>query len=456
MLLDFSVRNFSAIGEKQRLSMLTGKARGKAHHTLKAGSQRALKLLSIYGANAAGKSTVIRAMNFSRNTILKDNGSLDKRFFSVNRSDDMWKEEATEFIYTLYLNKKTYEYGFVSMWKDETIVKEWLFERNSKQESKLIFIRDFISRDFKLNIKPKKFDVSYRLTVYFDDARNEKNLLFLKAINSQKGDIFESDSSFQYLRLIYRWFLIKLRFVYPHGSELGNYSFYNYSDNHDELCYRLTGLGIPISKISEVEIPIEMVFKDAPHAVMMEIDAGLKSFYQQQDIRDEDTVALTLRLGDDYYTVEVNAEGIQKIKTITFTHGKFGTYEFREQSDGTRRVLELLEMIISPERDITYVVDEIDRSLHPLLTEKLISMYLNAEEPNQSQLIFSTHESRLLNLKVLRKDEVYFAASKDGQSMFERLDEYEHDNPRTDLNLELAYLSGRYTGIPNIVNVTGI
>jgi len=83
-------------------------------------------------------------------------------------------------------------------------------------------------------------------------------------------------------------------------------------------------------------------------------------------------------------------------------------------------------------------------------------MYLNVEEPNQSQLIFSTHESRLLNLKVLRKDEVYFAASKDGQSMFERLDEYEHDNPRTDLNLELAYLSGRYTGIPNIVNVTGI
>jgi len=454
MLLDFSVRNFSAIGETQRLNLLTGKARGKAHHTLKAGNQRALKLLSIYGPNAVGKSTAIKAMNYGRNAI--QNGTIDKRFFSVNRSDDMWKDEATEFIYTLYLNKKTYEYGFVSMWKDETIIKEWLFERNSKQESKLIFIRDFVSNDFKLNIKPKNFGISYRLTVYFDDSKKEKNLLFLKAINSQKGDLFDSDSSFQYLRLIYRWFLTKLRFVYPHGSELGTYSFYNYSDNHDELYQRLSDLDIPISKISQKEIPAEMVFKDAPHAVMMEIDAGIKSFYQQQDIGDDETIALTLRLGEDYFTVEVNADGIQKIKTITFTNGKFGTYEFREQSDGTRRILELLEMIISPERDITYVVDEIDRSLHPLLTEKLISMYLNPDEPNQNQLIITTHETRLLNLKVLRKDEVYFAASINGQSVFVRLDEYENDIPRTDLNLELAYLSGRYSDIPNIVTVTGL
>ena len=454
MLLKFSVKNFAAIGETQHLNLTTGKARGKTGHLLKAGSQRALKFSSIYGANAAGKSTMIRAMHFGKNMI--QIGSLDKRFLSINRSADTWKEQPTEFTYTLFLNKKLYEYGFSLSWQDETILREWLVEKNSKLEPKTIFIRDFVAEQFELNIAAKNSDVVKRLNVYFEDASNEENLLFLHEINSQKGNLFDIDPSFQYLKTIYRWFLTKLKFVYPNGSDLGSYSFLNYPDNHDKLYRYLSDLDIPISKMSQVEVTIEQAFWDVPTAIVKEIEAGLKNLYQQQESKDGNPISLTMRIQDNYYIIEANAEGFLNIKTISFTHGKFGTYEFNEESDGTKRILELLEIITSPEQDVTYVVDEIDRSLHPLLTEKLISMYLDSETPNRNQLIITTHESRLLNLRKLRKDEIYFALNSNGQSQFIRLDEYEQDNTRTDLNIELAYLSGRYGGIPTLIKCEDI
>ena len=84
MLLKFSVENFASIGKKQNVDLVTGKARGKSNHLLKAYKQTVLKFTSIYGGNAAGKSTMIKAMHFGKKMIL--NGFFDKRFMEINRS----------------------------------------------------------------------------------------------------------------------------------------------------------------------------------------------------------------------------------------------------------------------------------------------------------------------------------------------------------------------------------
>jgi hypothetical protein len=335
-------------------------------------------------------------------------------------------------------------------WKEEKVVKEWLIEKNSRLEPHLVFIRDFAAHEFELNIRAKDPEVANRLSVYFNDASSEDNILFLNEINSHKGNLFTADSSFQYLRTIYRWFLSKLKFVYPNGSDLGRYSFINYPENHGDLHSYLSSLDIPISEMSYVEIPFEQAFGDVPETVVKDIENDFKELCMLDDRKDASSFEVVFRLLDSYYIVVASADGISSVKTISFTHGKYGTYEFKEESDGTKRILELLEMITSPENDITYVVDEIDRSLHPLLTEELISMYLSPERPNQNQLIITTHESRLLNLKRLRKDEIYFASNKNEQSEFVRLDKYDADT-RTDLNIELSYLNGRYGGIPKII-----
>ncbi len=450
MLLSFSVENFASIGKKQSLNLITGKARGKSDHLLKAYKQAVLKFISIYGGNAAGKSTMIKAMHFGKKMVL--NGYLDKRFLTFNKSSQEWSNKPTEFIYTIFIEKKIYEYGFTLSWHEEKVIKEWLIEKNSRLEEKLIFLRDFTNQYFELAIKAKNSEINKRLSIYFSDASNEKNLLFLNEINSKKGNLFESDPSIQYFKSLYRWFLTKMKFVYPNSnSDLGAYSFLNYPENNDKLYECLLQLDIPISKMSYIDISIEQAFKDIPASVVEEIEADFKEMYQQEDNKDGEAISVVIRLGDSYYIIEADANGFQNIKTVQFTHGEYGQYEFKEESDGTKRILELLEMITSPEKDVTYIVDEIDRSLHPLLTEQLVSMYLNPEAPNNNQLIITTHESRLLNLRKLRKDEIYFTSNCNGESQFVRLDEFENGESRCDLNIELAYLNGRYSGIPNII-----
>lgn len=450
MLLEFSVENFAAIGKRQSINLITGRARGKSEHLLKVYKQTVLKFISIYGGNAAGKSTIIKAMHFGKKIIL--NGYLDKRFMSVNKSYEVWGKKPTEFIYTVFADKKVYEYGFSLSWHEEKIIKEWLFEKNTRLEKKLIFLRDFTQQHFELGIKTKKSETDKRLSIYFSDASSEENTLFLKEINSKKGNLFESDSSLQYFKSIYRWFTTKMKFVYPNSnSDLGRYSFLNYPENNEKLYDCLLQLDIPISKMSYVDTSIEQAFKDAPASVVEDIETDFKEMYQRKENQEGKPISVVVRLEDNYYIIEANADGFKSIKTIQFTHGKFGQYEFKEESDGTKRILELLEMITSPEKDVTYIVDEIDRSLHPLLTEQLVSMYLNPETPNQNQLIITTHESRLLNLRKLRKDEIYFVTNRNGESEFVRLDEFESGESRSDLNIELAYLNGRYNGIPAII-----
>ena len=450
MLLTFSIENFASIGKKQSINLITGKARGKSSHLLKAYKQTVLKFSSIYGGNAAGKSTMIKAMHFGKKMIL--NGYLDKRFMDVNRAGEIWAYKPTEFIYTLFIEKKIYEYGFVLSCQEEKVIKEWLIERNSRFEEKLIFIRDFAEQHFELAIKAKNTDIDRRLSIYFSDATNEKNILFLNEINSKKGNLFETDSSLQYFKSLYRWFSTKMKFVYPNSpSDLGAYSFLNYAANNEKLFEYLVELDVPISKMSYIGISMDQAFKDVPTSIVEEIETDLKEMCQEEDNKGDKSISVVIRLGDSYYIVEANASGFQNIKTVQFTHGNYGKYEFKEESDGTKRILELLEMITSPEKDVTYIVDEIDRSLHPLLTEQLISMYLNPEIPNNNQLIITTHESRLLNLRKLRKDEIYFVSNYNGESQFVRLDDFESGDSRSDLNIELAYLNGRYNGIPNII-----
>ena len=104
MLLKFSIENFASIGKKQSINLVTGKARGKSNHLLKAYKQSVLKFASIYGGNAAGKSTIIKAIHFGKKMIL--NGYLDKRFMTINKAEKMWSNRPTEFIYTIFIDKK--------------------------------------------------------------------------------------------------------------------------------------------------------------------------------------------------------------------------------------------------------------------------------------------------------------------------------------------------------------
>ena len=120
-------------------------------------------------------------------------------------------------------------------------------------------------------------------------------------------------------------------------------------------------------------------------------------------------------------------------------------FNLSEESDGTVRILDLLEVLLS-RKGKTYVIDELDRCLHPSLTYKFVDTFLQLAEQKDIQLIVTTHESRLLDFDLLRRDEIWFVNKrKTGESDIYSLEEY---NARFDQKIDKAYLEGRYGGVP--------
>ena len=103
----------------------------------------------------------------------------------------------------------------------------------------------------------------------------------------------------------------------------------------------------------------------------------------------------------------------KKIEKLMFKHGLDETaYEFGEESDGTRRLIELLAVILNDKEDMVFVVDELDRSFHPKMTIKFVETFLKLSQKSNTQLIITTHESNLMDLKILRRDEIWLAERK--------------------------------------------
>ena len=154
---------------------------------------------------------------------------------------------------------------------------------------------------------------------------------------------------------------------------------------------------------------------------------------------------IIMRSDKEFFILEFDEEKII-CKTIQFSHGNQDIlFNLSEESDGTVRILDLLEILLSEENK-TYVVNELDRCLHPSLTYKFVELFLKLAEKKNIQLIVTTHESRLMDFDLLRRDEIWFVNKrKNGESDIYSLEEY---NTRFDQKIDKAYLEGRYGGVP--------
>lgn len=148
----------------------------------------------------------------------------------------------------------------------------------------------------------------------------------------------------------------------------------------------------------------------------------------------------------DFFILSMDKDENIVCKIIKFSHGKKNIlFELSEESDGMVRVLDLLEVLLSGEGK-TYVIDESDRCLHPSLTYKFTDTFLKLAAQKNIQLIVTSHESRLMDFDLLRRDEIWLVNKrKSGESDIYSLEEY---NARFDQKIDKAYLEGRYGGVP--------
>ncbi|WP_312335791.1 AAA family ATPase [Anaerospora hongkongensis] len=449
MLIKVKIENFMSIGSLQEFSMVAGKVRGHREHLLTSKKLSLLRFSALYGANASGKSNFVNALDFAQRVIVD---GIPKGFTQkYNRTNEQNKSKVSHFEFEIKANDKFYNYGFEILLFESSITKEWLFEINQEKPS-LIFTRDLLKNEYQIGKYFKKDDINKRVHIYFDDTKTDDSALFLSVMNRDKHELYKSKSDLLTFMYIYKWFDSDLDINYP-DRPFSNYSYFTTKSNSEEIfsAIKKFSTGITNFKITDAKR------EDFMNAVSDKLLEKVREDIEKAIIRakkekgETPKASLLLRTGKEFFIFELDEDHNLVIKTIEFEHGQYGSFNICEESDGTRRILELVEILFTENKNKVYVIDEIDRSLHPLLTYRFIDTYLKSLGKKNIQLIVTTHESRLLNLNLLRRDEIWFVNKNlNNDSELYSLEQF---NERFDKRIDKSYLLGRYNAIPNFEEV---
>jgi len=440
MLVRFRVGNFLSFKDVQEFSLIKGKPKNKierVYETDKSDKLKVLKFAAIFGANASGKSNLVSGMLFARKTILNGLKPSSKHLHYKLESD--YGSKPSYFEFEVLIDDICYSYGFEVILKDMKITSEWLIELKPHGNDKAIFERDVEHQLFNSDLKLKG-ELKTKFSVYSDSIQSDSELLFLAEMNRAKKDLYKERSEISILNELYMWFNKNLSVNFP-DEPISNFSYFHDTDNKDEIKRVIKAFGAGITDYIEKPSSLSKIKELIPKEIDMVLDNDIE---EMKSPKSENKISsITLRINHDYYFISIKNSEIN-VSTIAFNHGNNVDFSFSEESDGTRRILDLIEMLFS--HNGVYIIDEIDRCLHPQLTYKFIDEYLKAAECKKIQLIVTSHESHLLDFDLLRQDEIWIAnKNASGDTALYSLDEY---NVRFDKKISKAYLEGRYGGVP--------
>lgn len=447
MLIRFSIENFLSFSHRQHFSLLPGKGTLKSEHkTKRVKGISVLKTAVLFGANASGKSNLIKSIDFGKKLVLKGTKIDSKIDFQKFRLDNNLSDKNSRIEYEIQHNGKNYAYGFV--FNNEDIVEEWLYEIGLKLETKI----------FERNIKSDEiFDLEYLLKLNkkseekqflkFIAKSTPNNQLFLNEVRTRK--VKENVSNIKDLLNVIDWFQNSLKVIFPEDKYNEGLKFELKEDDtllttfEEFLKYFDTGInGVCLEKIDYESV-------DVPKVILNKIKEELLNK------KSENFRASILSNKNTTYFLSIKEDDLIVHKFMT-KHKVLGKNEFEkfdtsDESDGTNRIMDFIPLIMDLLKgDNVFIIDEMERSLHPNLIYDLIDLFISKGININSQLILASHESSLLTQKLLRKDEVWFVVKdSNGSSKLHSLEEY---NIRFDKEIRKDYLLGRFKAIPRIGN----
>lgn len=449
MLIRFNVKNFLSFSEREdnkteEFSMIAGKVRSKREHIYNNGKLKMLKFAAVYGANASGKSNLVKAMEFMQRTVLVGlpEGHTDK-YCKISEDN---KEKASYFEMEIMLGEKYYAYGFEVILNQSKFVSEWLVELTADNKENLIFSRDIKNGAYEFGSLVKTKGLIDKLDVYAEDIQEDSSVLLLSIMNKNKKTLYQQYEGASVFQDVYQWIRKGLDINYP-DRPISDYSYMAETENVEEICRFISAFGTGITGFKMVEVPVEKVLGHLPKGIRDNLVSNIeKKVVKMKNDEEESKFGIVMRSNRDFFILDIDKEDNIVCRTIKFSHGKENIlFNLSEESDGTVRILDLLEVLLAGEGK-TYVIDELDRCLHPSLTYKFVDTFLQLAAQKNIQLIVTTHESRLLDFDLLRRDEIWFVNKrKTGESDIYSLEEY---NARFDQKIDKAYLEGRYGGVP--------
>lgn len=449
MLIRFNVKNFLSFSEREdgkseEFSMIAGKVRNKKEHVQDDGKIKLLKFAAIYGANASGKSNLVKALGFMKRVVLqglyKGHTEMYCKIYEEN------KDKKSYFELEVMLDGRYYAYGFEVILNQSRFVSEWLIELTNDNKEKLIFERDIINGTFEFGDELKEKGLIEKLKVYAEDIQEDGSVLLLSMMNINKKTLYAQYENASIFQKIYTWIREELDINYP-NNPISDYSYMANTEKVEDVCRIISAFGTGITGFKMVDVAPDKVLSNIPKGIrddlIAQIESGVAELKGKKEKKD---ITYVMRSPKDFFILSVDNQENIECKTIQFSHGKENVlFNISEESDGTVRILDLLEILLSGEGK-TYVIDELDRCLHPSLTYKFVDTFLEIAKKRKIQLIVTTHESRLLDFDLLRRDEIWFVNKrKSGESDIYSLEEY---NTRFDQKIDKAYLEGRYGGVP--------
>ena len=419
MILEFTVKNFLSIKEEVTLSMVASKDKLHDENLINyidgKKVKNALKSIVIYGANASGKTNILKALRFmwwfiNKSHEMQQGRKIQRHAFKLDRQ---CLNEPSEFQIIFIHKGIKYLYGFSVT--EEEVIEEYLYYYPNGRQS-IIFERD---RD------EYKFTVDIERQTELKDKFHSKNKLFIAT-----ESLWEYDKA----KAPFEWLSKYLRVLINH-DDLAAYT--GGSMHEDEKFNVLVKKYIKYADVGIDDINVKIQkgddflnsdeFKSLPAEVKNKINSDLL-----EEIHDGDFLDIKM-----IHAVEED--------------GKIINYEFDldEESDGTQKFFGLLgPWIDALINGYTIVIDELDIRLHTLLVKKLIEMFSDPNiNKNNAQLIFSTHDTNLLDSDILRRDQIWFTEKKEDKST-DLYSLYDFGGVRKNISIEKGYLNGKYGGIP--------
>ena len=420
MLLQFYFSNYRSFEGEGILDMRASGSNELSSHIRNTLNERVLPVTAIYGANASGKSSVFRAFLFMRHLVifslafsevekekLFNKLKIEPFKFSGNR------EKPSEFEIN-YINKRDgkeiyYSYGFKI---DNSGILEEYLASNTKtrgkrnEEYSYIFKRER-NQKLYLDSSIEKFRENLEISL------KDKTLLVSLGASLNIDELIKVQS----------WFI--------------NAKAIDFSNSLNNMLRE----NILPSKIEETQkIKNELVdFINSFDDSIIDIEIEKISF----DDGDSDK--------DNY-----------RIYTVHKSDGETSTarISMNEESSGTKKMFSLYQTLLDVlEKGGVFFADELDIKLHPLLMRNILLTFTDKEKnPNNAQLIFTTHNTIYMDMDLLRRDEIWFVEKDKGASKIYSLDDITNEKGekvRKDSNYEKHYLLGNYGAIPNLKNLLG-
>ena len=437
MLIRFQIKNLYSFEEETEFNLLTNDSEHLPHHKRHCNEVDFLRLSAIYGANASGKSNFVKAIGLLQ--IMVGEGKIidDVSNYKFKLSNESLTTPISLAIELLSNNKMYY---YTLTFDQEKILNETLIETFKDFEDHIIFER---------TLNDKKQEVSF----IRGEVKDEKERMFLDLLSDKllsKDELLLTFLAQKYpneyadIDNVFEWFSDVLIVLNSNFKSRG--IAHKFDTDNSTTKFANTFIPTLATGIQKIEVQKREIQGDSDEMKRLidNIKKDPEQLFTTIHPNTEEEATFVIEDNDKVFVKRIFTEHLDK-------DGNKVLFPFGWESDGTKRLLEYVPLVNSViNTEAVFVVDEIERSIHPMMIKELIRK-ISSDTSAQGQLIFTTHESCLLDQEILRTDEIWFAQKdKNGATHMYSLSDF---NINSTANIEDGYLNGRYGGIPFLSNL---